>query len=71
MKNFHKSDKVFDATLNLKRDILNSSKLMKSILLNPFITIKVVIMIHWQALILWIKKAPFFTHPSKIQYSGD
>jgi DUF1365 family protein len=28
-------------------------------------TLKVSTMIYWQALRLWLKKAPFYTHPEK------
>lgn len=66
MKNFKDGKKVFDATLNLKRETFSKLNLIKCMLRFPFITLIVVFRIYWQALKLWIKKAPFFTHPKKI-----
>ena len=66
MKNFQGGKKVFDATLNLKRETFSTLNLIKFMLRFPFITLMVVFRIHWQALKLWIKKAPFFAHPKKI-----
>ena len=67
MKNFKLGEKVFDATLTMKRKALTIKNLLISVLRFPFITLLVVYRIHWQALKLWIKKAPFFIHPSKIE----
>ena len=67
MKNFKSKVKVFDATLTMKRKALTIKNLLISVLRFPFITLIVVYRIHWQALKLWVKKAPFFVHPSKIE----
>jgi len=67
MKNFKSGMKVFDATLTMERKALTIKNLLISVLRFPFITLLVVYRIHWQALKLWIKKAPFFPHPSKIK----
>ena len=67
MKNFKSKIKVFDATLTMKRKALTIKNLLISVLRFPFITLIVVYRIHWQALKLWIKKAPFFVHPSKTE----
>jgi|TARA_B110000467_G_C18196453_1_gene409228 DUF1365 family protein len=65
MKNFKDGQKVFDATLNMKRLILNRNSLLASIFKFPFITIKVVFWIHLQAFFLWLRGATFFVHPNK------
>ena len=67
MKNFKSKIEVFDATLTMKRKALTIKNLLISVLRFPFITLIVVYRIHWQALKLWVKKAPFFVHPSKIE----
>ena len=69
MKNFKDQSKVFDATLKLERKTFSKSNLIRYILQFPFITLIVVFRIHWQALILWIKRAPFFIHPKKVNYN--
>jgi len=65
MKNFKSGEKVFDATLTMKRNILSIKSLLSSVLRFPFMTLSIVYRIHWQAAKLWFKKAPFFIHPNK------
>ena len=67
MKNYKNGDHVFDASLSMKRMDLNKSNLFKSVFRYPFITIKVVFWIHFQAFFLWLRGATFYTHPSKIK----
>ena len=66
MRNFKEDKMVFDVALNLKRKVFSNRSLLKAILRFPFITLMVVYRIHWQAFILYIKRAPFFTHPDKL-----
>ena len=56
---------AFDATLNLKREEIGSASLAKALLAFPLITTQVTALIHWQALRLWWKGTPFYTHPKK------
>ena len=67
MKNFKSNHKVFDATLILQRAPLNLKNLAMHLLRFPFITFFIVFRIHWQALKLWLKGAPFITHPNKLK----
>ena len=57
----------FDATLTLERRPLNANTLASSLTRYPLLTIKVAAAIYWQALRLWLKRAPFHVHPR----SGD
>ncbi|MFM9968204.1 MAG: DUF1365 domain-containing protein [Burkholderiales bacterium] len=63
MSNLKDGRKVFDATLTLERQPINSANLARVLFMFPFITLKVVAAIYWQALRLWIKRAPFHPHP--------
>ena len=67
MKNYRYGDHVFDATLSMERQALTRRNLMKKVLAYPFITLRVVLQIHWQAAKLWLKGATFFTHPEKLK----
>lgn len=60
----HTSYKVFDATLTLMKWDFSARNIMKTLSLIPFMTIKVVTGIYWQALQLFIKKVPFVAHPN-------
>jgi DUF1365 family protein len=66
MKNFKDGEKVFNVSLNLKRRAFSNAGLVKAISRFPFITLMVVYRIHWQAFMLYVKRAPFFTHPDKL-----
>lgn len=57
------ASKHFDATLVLKRRCIEK-KLGKTLIQFPFITVKVISGIYWQAFKLWFKRMPFYDHPS-------
>jgi DUF1365 family protein len=58
----HKEVKHFAASLNLSKVELNSKSLFNVLLTIPSMTIKTVIGIYWQALKLFIKGVPFYSH---------
>jgi DUF1365 family protein len=58
---------VFDATLNLSRVPMTAGTLARALLRFPLIPLRVLALIHWQALKLLWKRVPFHTHPSKIE----
>ncbi len=55
---------IFDATVMLKKQEITSSLLRQKIFSYPWMTAKVCLAIYWQALRLWIKKIPFYSHPT-------
>ena len=56
-------EREFDATLVLERRPLDGRGLAACLLRYPFMTLRVVAAIHWQALRLWLKRNPVYTHP--------
>ena len=55
--------KLFDATLALRRAPLSRKGLAALLVRWPWMTLKVLLGIYWQALRLFIKRTPVFTHP--------
>ncbi len=55
--------KIFDATLVMKRQPITSFTLARTLVRFPFMTGKIIAGIYYQALKLWLKKAPFYSHP--------
>lgn len=66
MENWKDGQSQFDATLTLRREPITSRSLARALAAFPLITFKVSALIYWQALLLLIKRTPFFTHPDKI-----
>ena len=62
------SDKpFFDATLTLEHRPWTTRNVGAALARHPLMTAKVIGAIHWEALRLWAKRVPVFTHPDRIQ----
>lgn len=66
MENWKNGEKVFDATLALKAQEINSKNLARALINFPLMTAKVGFSIYYQALKLFLKRTPLYTHPNKI-----
>ncbi|MCG6974827.1 MAG: DUF1365 domain-containing protein [Acidiferrobacterales bacterium] len=65
IENEKNSNKVFDATLTLRRREITGASLAGVLIQFPFITMKVVLAIYYEALRLWLKRVPFIQHSVK------
>ena len=65
MENYREGQKVFDATMNLKRIEATTYNLCRTLLNYPMMTGKVIWGIYWNAFRLWWKGAPTYSHPKK------
>jgi len=65
MVNSQRGGKVFDAGLDLERRELSGRSMARALAVYPFMTLKVILAIHWQALKLWLKRCPVYDHPGK------
>ena len=63
MENYQHDKKIFDATLKLKKREITRNNLALTLLQFPLVTMKIVLAIYYQALLLWIKRIPFVKHP--------
>lgn len=67
MNNLRRKDghsrRVFDATLTMQREEISSAALARVLVKYPLMTAQVSGAIYWQALRLWFRRTPFFTHP--------
>ena len=67
MANAANGERLFDASLMLERREIDTWSLGRVLMRYPFTTARVVLGIYRQALKLWIKRCPFYPHPSKRQ----
>jgi len=56
---------LFDADLSMAAEPWTPSAIRRTLLAFPFHTLKVITAIHWEAMKLWLKRVPIFTHPAK------
>lgn len=68
MKNLDQGQRVFDASLSMRRRPITSTRLNLMLIKYPLITVKVVVAIYFNALLLWLKRVPFVSHP---KWSAD
>jgi len=63
MQNYQNGERMFDATLKLNAAAVSTPALLGVLAAFPFMTLKIIAAIHWQALRLWVKRTPIFDHP--------
>ncbi|MFA5683616.1 MAG: DUF1365 domain-containing protein [Lysobacteraceae bacterium] len=61
----HGDAPAFDATLAMQRRPLDGRSLAACLLRHPLMTLRIIVAIHWQALLTWRKQTPVYDHPSK------
>jgi DUF1365 family protein len=69
MKNMDHDRTMFDAMLTLKRHPITGLTCARALIRYPFMSMKVMSAIYWQALKLFLKRMPFFSHPSKLNHT--
>lgn len=64
-------EKKLSAHLKAEKEKLTTRNLIKALIRIPFVTLKTVVAIHYEALLLWVKGVPFYRKPSapKRRYS--
>jgi DUF1365 family protein len=69
MNTLRGGESFFDATLTMERKPWTAANLRRALVRHPVMTAKVISAIHWEALRLFLKGAPVYTHPDHIHDS--
>jgi len=65
MANSIDGDRVFGAAMVLDRRPITARSLASVLLRFPLQTFKIILAIYWEALRLWVKRCPFYSHPDQ------
>ena len=63
MQSFEAGHKLFDASMRLDAVPISAWSLARVLIAYPFMTGRVILAIYWQALRLWLKRTPTYSHP--------
>lgn len=66
MKVLRQGEHFFSASMNLQRQALNGRSLARVLWRYPAMTAKVILAIHWQAMLIFLRRNPVHTHPGKV-----
>jgi DUF1365 family protein len=69
LANSQDSKQLFDAGMTLERRVLNRPNLRRMTFRYPLMTAQITAGIHYQALKLWWKQCPVYSHPKKLTNS--
>ncbi len=68
---YRQGERFFMSTLTGAKEPLTSWSAFKAFMRFPMVTLQVIILIHWQALKLWIKKVPFYSKGANTDLQKD
>ena len=63
----HEGEREFDATLVLERRPWSAASLRRVLWRHPAMTLRVVLAIHWQAFLIFLRRNPVYPHPARQQ----
>lgn len=62
LENWRQGEQVMDATIALSKEPFTARNLLTKVIAFPVVTVKIISAIYWQALKLWVKRAPFYPY---------
>ena len=69
MENWQHQQRHFDATLTLDASPATRGAMLKTLARQPWMSLKTIAGIHFEALRLWLKRVPVYDHPKRKETS--
>ena len=67
MDSYEADKRMFNASMQLDYKPVDNVSMRRVLFTFPLMTFKIIAAIYWQALKLWLRKTPFYTHPKYLE----
>jgi uncharacterized protein len=68
MASYERDSRMFNADMKLERRAISQTSMAGVLVTYPLMTLKVTAAIYWQAMKLWLRRTPLYSHPKHLEH---